>query len=232
VPYELYDEPAHPLVVSSVHRAKGLEFDACVIIEWPRRQEADESLEQRVLFVALSRARNDLLHGGPRTKREPWFRNAQAGDRFIKRGRKDWQTFGIEIRGDDVHDVDPAGTVGFTEDPQAVQERIVNRVRSGDHVVLDYAGEHDFSRGALPIYVVTHGAGPIGITGRRFGEALKVRVGASRPPRMTEVRVDDLETVKGPMDSGDAAGLGRSGLWIRPRLVGLAEFDWKGPDGL
>jgi hypothetical protein len=45
---------------------------------------------------------------------------------------------------------------------------------------------------------------------------------------MTEVRVEDLETFKGPIDSGDVAGLERSGLWLRPRLVGLAEFDWKG----
>jgi len=228
VPYELYDEPHHRLLVSSIHRAKGLEFDACVVVEWPRREEADEALEQRVLFVALSRARVDLLHGGPRTKREPWFRSAEAGDRFIKRGREQWQTFGIEVGGDDVHAVDPAGTVGFLEEPRGVQKRIRDDVRPGDPVILELCGEYDFGPNTVPYYAVIHDAGAIGVTGLRFGEALKRRMRTRWPQRMMDVRIDDLETVKGPLETGDAAGLGRSGLWLRPRLVGLAEFDWKG----
>ena len=52
-----------PLVVSTIHRAKGLEFDNVVILE-AREREKDEPTNSdldaraRALYVALSRARN------------------------------------------------------------------------------------------------------------------------------------------------------------------------------
>lgn len=227
VPYELLDEPDHPLVISSVHRAKGLEFDACIIVEWPRREEEDGALESRVLFVALSRARRDCLHAGKRSKRDPWYRATDARNRFIKRGRQPWQTFGIEILGADVHDTDPAGAIELDADPSDVQSTLVASVRPGDPVSLELLGRHDFGRETFPYYAVKHTAGPIGITGMAFGGAMRSRLRDSAPERIDGIRIDDLETIRGSADTSDAAGLGRSGLWLRPRLVGLGEFTWK-----
>lgn len=227
-PFEVLDEPSHSLVVSSIHRAKGLEFDVCAIVEWPTREDEDVGLEARVRFVALSRARRDCLHAGRRTRRAPWFRANNANNRLIKRGREDWQTFGIELLGDDVHDAEPAGAVLIDHDtPETVQRRLIEDVRPGDPVTLVLTGEHDFGHGSRPVYVVMHEAGPIGITGDRFGATLRRRIHKGAPEHIVEGRVDDLETVKGSIDTGDACGLGRSGLWLRPRLVGLGDFTWK-----
>jgi hypothetical protein len=227
VPYDLIDEPSDPLIVSSIHRAKGLEFDACAVVEWPRRDEEDVALESRILFVAMSRARRDCVHVGRRKANAPWFRASDAQERLVKRGREPWQTFGIEVRGDDVHAVDPGGTVGIDEPASEVQRRLIESVRPGDAVSLELIARLDLGRGALPVYAVSHAVGRLGITGTRFGEALRRRLRDAAPARIEELRVDDLESVKGDVATGDAAGVGRSGLWLRPRLVGLGEFRWK-----
>jgi hypothetical protein len=229
VPYELYDEPAHDLVVSSIHRAKGLEFDRCVVVEWDGSQFEDPLLEARVLFVALSRARSVSMQADARpVHRAPWFRSPKASGRLTKRGFKDWQTFGIEILADDVHPTDPAGTIGFEADASEVQERLVTTVRPADPVRLVHVGEHDFGSGPGPLYVVEHVLGPIGVSGVGFTAAMRRQLGAHAPALITEVRVEGLETVKGPLATGEAAGLGRAGLWLRPRLIGLGEFSWNG----
>jgi hypothetical protein len=77
------------------------------------------------------------------------------------------------------------------------------------------------------VYAVVHNAGRIGITGAQLGEALRQRVGLQVPKRINEVRVDGIETVKGPVETAAAAGLGPAGFWLRPRLIGLGEFDWE-----
>jgi hypothetical protein len=228
VPPELTDEPTHRLVLSTVHRAKGLEFDTCVVVDWRREPGEHQVQEERVLFVAMSRARRALLHAGQRPRNERWFRAHGSGDRLVKHGQKDWQTFGIELRGGDVHAPDPGGAFGIHEDALEIQQRLTRRVRPGDPVRLAFVGEHDFGEAPLPVYSVIHADGPIGATGEELGRVLASRLGGKAPQAMLGARIDDLETVKGLSSNGDAAGLGSSGLWLRPRLVGLADFDWKG----
>ena len=229
VPYELHDEPAHDLVVSSIHRAKGLEFSRCIVVEWDGSQSEDPLLEARILFVALSRARSESLQAEARpVHSSPWFRSPKASGRLTKRGFKDWQTFGIEVLADDVHATDPGGTIGFEADAREVQERLVTSVRPADPVRLVHIGEHDFGIGSGPLYLVEHELGPIGVTGAGLAVAMRHQLGARAPALITDVRVEGLETIKGPIATGEAARLGRAGLWLRPRLVGLGEFDWGG----
>lgn len=227
VPWELYEEPARHLIVSSIHRAKGLEFDTCVVVEWDNRDEEDELLEARVRFVALTRARVDCF-ASVYGKRRRWYRAANAHDRFIKRGHEDWQTFGMEIRGGDVHRHEPGGDLAVACNPAELQETLIARVRGGDEVDLHFVGEHDFGHGKRPIYSVDHAReGVIGVTGSELGDALRRRLGRKAPARITGLHVDELETVAGSPDVADGAGLGRGGLWLRPRLVGLGVFQWK-----
>jgi hypothetical protein len=226
VPWALLDEPDCDVTVSSIHRAKGLEFDQCAIPEWRAHDDADAALEGRILYVALTRARSDCFHVA-RDDNRRWFRNAAAQDRFIKAGRERWQTLGIEIRGDDVHAIEPGGAIVVDTAAGELQELLITRVRPGDDVTLVYAGEYAFSARELPCYTIDHGCGLLGITGEAFGSALVGRLRERRrPARITNVRVDDLETVKGSGDIGESVGLGASGIWLRPRLIGLGEFDW------
>jgi hypothetical protein len=225
IPWALYDEPDHRVMVSSIHRAKGLEFDQCAIAEWRRAGEADERLEARVLYVALTRARFDCFHIA-REQRQRWFRSRDAFDRFIKVGGERWQTFGIEVRGGDVHAVDPGGALAINAPAPRIQELLVAEVRPGDEVRLEYIDDVRFSGQELPCYAVRHTLGLVGVTGEEFGRALGRRVRSAGPRAISNVRVDDLETVRGSSDIGDTAGLGRSGIWLRPRLIGLGEFEW------
>jgi len=225
-PWELYEEPEMNLVVSSIHRAKGLEFDRCVILDWTPRADNDRSLEARVLFVALTRARRECWHAQD-TFAHRWHRSGDAAGRFVKRGPKNWQTFGVEIRGGDCDRYAPAGELGVSRPAAEIQELLTSTVRPGEDVELHYLMEHDFGRGLRPLYEVVHAVhGPIGVTGGELGDALRSRLGQSSPARITDIRIGNLETVAGSADVGESAGLGRTGLWLRPRLLGLGEFTW------
>lgn len=230
-PWELYDEPGEKLIISSIHRAKGLEFDDCLVVEWPQWENGDRGLEARVLFVALTRARRDCWHVDL-PGRARWFRSSEARDRFIKGGFKKWQTFGIEVRGEDAYDVEPGGSFLLNGDAKAVQQTLIESVRPGDPIRLDYLSDYDFGRGDRPVYAIVHDMGTIGVTGPPLGDALRPRLWKDgRPSTITSVRVHDLETVKGDSMIGQAADLGRSGVWLRPRLIGLGEFNWGTKNG-
>ena len=63
IPDELQSSRDGDLVVSTIHRAKGLEFDNVAVVEPPEwRSDADPAEEARVLFVAMTRARDALAH--------------------------------------------------------------------------------------------------------------------------------------------------------------------------
>lgn len=226
LPWELLAEQDAQLTVSTIHRAKGLEFDACCIVEWKPRDVADPELEARVLYVALSRARGDRFQvAAPQWER--WYRSGPAGGRFVKSGFQRWQTFGIEIRGDDAHAVDPAGTVVDDVDPIEAQDLMTEQVRPGDSVTLRFAGAHALTSEEVPVYSIHHACGPIGVTGAAFGRDLTRQIsGDRRPAEITGVRVEDLETVRGDADVAEMVGLGSSGLWLRPRIIGLGRLEW------
>ncbi|MCZ9346311.1 ATP-binding domain-containing protein, partial [Streptomyces sp. TRM76130] len=69
-PDELADPETARVVVSTVHRAKGLEFDRVIVLTPPtpaelrKRHKGDLDLpaEARALYVAMTRARQDLYH--------------------------------------------------------------------------------------------------------------------------------------------------------------------------
>jgi hypothetical protein len=225
-PWDLYEEPEMNLVVSSIHRAKGLEFDRCVILDWTPRADNDRGLEARVLFVALTRARRECWHAQD-TFPHRWHRSGHAAGRLVKRGPKNWQTFGMEIRGGDCDRYAPAGELGISRPAAEIQDLLTSSVRPGEDVELHYLMEHDFGQGLRPLYEVVHAVhGAIGVTGAELGDALRSRLGRSSPARITDIRIGNLETVAGSADVGDSAGLGRTGLWLRPRLLGLGEFTW------
>lgn len=226
VPPELTEEPDARIVISTVHRAKGLEFDNCVIVDWARRDE-DVELDQRLLFVALSRARRFVYYASRPQHRTRWYREKGRGGRLFKRGRSPWQTFGIEAFGGDVHAPDPGGVFGIDLDPDELQGRLMNEVRPDDVLDLERVDDQDYGTGDLPCYAVHHESGVIGVTGVAFGTDLVRRTKGAAPARITSIRVEGMETVAGTAEASDAAGLGAAGLWLRPRLVGLGEFEWE-----
>ncbi|MBB5775056.1 UvrD-helicase domain-containing protein [Nonomuraea jabiensis] len=231
-PDELTQQPSEPLAVSTIHRVKGLEFEQVIVVD-PGEAPDDDPIEQaeraRLLYVAMTRPRDLLIYVKPVTKLSPGQLKQLHDGRWAELGFRAGHRLGMEIRPDDVNAEDPAGTVGFQDDPREIQKYLATAVRGGDPVIL--AQVPGFSSEDLPIYALEHGGRRIGATTDAFTKALRTLLpGRDRrlPFGVTELRVDSVETVIGREAAGVNAGLGWSGVWLRPRITGLGRFDWAG----
>lgn len=221
---DLMDRPRADYVVSTVHRAKGLEFDNVVLVDFPSRPSLsnlpDRAEATRTRFVAVTRARDLIARADGPDDRQ--LRLATDTQRWYRQGWQQWQTFGFEIR---VNDVDTAAPGG---DGQAqAQEHLATNVRPGDplNLVLDQAR----SSLTIPIYTFIHADVPIARTSRGFGEELVSRIktierGRSSWPKLVGARVESVASIAGEAQSGP---VGRHGLWLAPVVAGMVDLDWK-----
>ncbi|WP_433418745.1 UvrD-helicase domain-containing protein [Microtetraspora malaysiensis] len=230
------DEPtlqsAEQIVVSTIHRVKGLEFDQVVVVD-PGDAPDDDPIEQaeraRLMYVAMTRPRDLLIHVKPIGKLTAGYLRKQSDGRWAELGFKAGRHLGMEIRPDDVNAEEPAGTTGFHDDPRTIQKYLALTVRSGDAVTLVQIPRSPSDE--APRYVVKHADHGIGVTSESFARALKALLpGHDRrlPSSIKDLRVDSVETVIGREAAGLNASLGWSGVWLRPRITGLGRFEWGG----
>ncbi|MFD8044194.1 UvrD-helicase domain-containing protein [Streptomyces chartreusis] len=233
------DDAADPegarIVVSTVHRAKGLEFDRVVVLTPPtvaelhkrHAGELDLPAEARALYVAMTRVRHDLYHMPP--PELPLFRRAgqrRDGRRYLGSWRS-YDRFGIVAEARDVcHDNPPAhGT-----DAVATQRYLLEQVRPGQEVVLRRRHDMPMSETQSPPYVLLHDGREIAEASQRFREELYQVQKVNRtwdpwwPDEIRDLRIDTLETVTGSTAAGANAGLGERGMWIAPRITGIGRY--------
>ncbi|WP_432133230.1 UvrD-helicase domain-containing protein [Streptomyces sp. bgisy154] len=233
------DEAADPetarIVVSTVHRAKGLEFDRVIVLTPPtvsemRKQykgELDLPAEARALYVAMTRARQDLYYMTP--PELPLFRSTAGrrnGRRYVG-GWRSYDRYGIVAGAADICRNDPPG---HATDAVATQAYLVERVHSGDEVVL--RRRHDLPSGESqsPPYALVHDGREIGEASERFREELFQVQKVNRawqpwwPDEIHGLRIDTLETAAGGVAAGTNAGLGDRGVWVVPRVTGIGMF--------
>lgn len=223
-PPPLVVDEESPIVVSTVHRAKGLEFDNVVVVRARRSRVRDDETpgyRRRTSYVALTRARDTVAQV---TGIDDWnCRRVPASDRWYLSGQKAWQTRGFQVGEGDVSRQAPA------DDVDTVLRHVAGQVRAGDAVVMSL----DRRRSTLevPVYTLLHEGVTVGETSAAFGEALAHRLRpASRRsgvawPVLSGARVATVETVLGePMKDTDA----RWGAWAGLTLVGMLDLDWKG----
>ena len=109
LPEDLNTVMPSPVVVSTIHRAKGLEFDRVLVTD-PRDDEVgDPGEENRILYVALSRARREIFHvSHPDTT---GLRRDPASRRWVRRGFGPlrWKLLEIEVAGRDTHSLGSRG---------------------------------------------------------------------------------------------------------------------------
>lgn len=229
LPDEFYTEAESLLIVSTVHRAKGLEFDRVLIsvdAEGSRPDEDDEE-ECRILFVGLTRARLELYRlkamvtNGMRSTTGPrprWIRATfRGGARF---------TDGMEIRGGDIDATVPAGaSLTDTWNVRATQEYIRTNVKVGDSVHFEL-GEMA-QNAASPVYKLLHSGQTVGVSSKSFADLLIRQVGVQSnrwPVQIRGLNVEAIDSVAGNELDSAAFGLGCSGIWSRVRPFGLGEF--------
>ncbi|MEU8978380.1 UvrD-helicase domain-containing protein [Streptomyces sp. NPDC058251] len=234
-PDEAADPESTRIVVSTVHRAKGLEFDRVIVLTPPtiaelhkqHKDELDLPAEARALYVAMTRARQDLYHVGspelPMLRRAGGKRN---GRRYVG-GWRSYDRFGIVAEAGDVCRDNPPG---HETDAVTTQRYLLEQVRSGQEVVL--RRRHDLPMGETqsPPYALLHDGREIGEASQRFREELFQVQKVNRtwdpwwPHEIRDLRIDTLETVTGSTAAGANAGLGERGVWIVPRITGIGRY--------
>ncbi|WP_225831816.1 ATP-dependent helicase [Streptomyces sp. NK08204] len=233
------DEAADPetarIVVSTVHRAKGLEFDRVIVLTPPSaaelhkqyKEELDLPAEARALYVAMTRARQDLYHVPspdlPILKRAGVRR---SGRRYVG-GWRSYDRFGVVAEAGDVCRDNPPC---HETDALAAQTYLLERVRPGHEVVLRRRHGVPMSEHGSPPYELVHDGRVIGEASERFREELFQVQKVNRtwepwwPDEIHGLRIDTLETVSGSTAAGANAGLGDRGVWIVPRITGIGRY--------
>ena len=215
-----------PFVVSTVHRAKGLEFDHVVHVDFPDKTwlDEDEVDEHRVVFVAVSRARDILARAaGPDDRHLRSLRDQDGSRRWYVGGRAKWMTLRYELRPHDLDRSEPPG-----DDPAMTQRHLAERVRPGDPLTVRLDLRRSTLR--LPVWELVHDDVVVGRTSPEFGESFARKIGtrerSSRGwPRLKGARVEGVATVAGEPQPGLA---GRHGLWLAPVSPGMLTIDWNG----
>ncbi|MEW2529384.1 UvrD-helicase domain-containing protein [Streptomyces sp. NPDC047071] len=225
------------LVVSTIHRAKGLEFDRVIVVEPPVVTElsrqyghVDSAAEARALYVAMTRPREDLYRiAAPSTRH---IRRDRAIGRWYVDGPKAHTRRGIEGTDRDVCREHPPGTDGFHHDPAAVQEHLATAARSGDPLVMRRLHDLQPDADQSPPYVIQHRQSPVGMASETFRRDLSSSLRISRtwevswPSEIIGFRIDTVEAVAGSRATGSRAGLGEHGVWLVPRVSGLGHYRW------
>ncbi|MFJ4837699.1 UvrD-helicase domain-containing protein [Streptomyces sp. NPDC088746] len=241
LPDELTAPQPSSLVISTMHRSKGLEFDRVLVVE-PRvlkeptpvrkkKYDYDPAAEARLLYVAMTRARDDLyVLDAPNS----WLlRKDKRIDRWYLGGRSTWARNGIELIGSDVSHEQPPGTEGFRQDAVELWRHLVTDVAAGAEVELTLLHGIPVASDQSPPYAVVVGGRQVAVVSERFRTDLYRMLRRSShsevdrwPPLITGLRIDCVESVAGIPAATEAAGMGTHGAWVAPRLCGLGRFHW------
>lgn len=226
IPEEANEVVSAPVVVSTIHRAKGLEFDRVLLCYGGDRDEDDLGEENRLRYVALSRARKEVFHlDRPNTT---GLAIDRATGRWVRRGfgKSRSRVFEVEVIGSDTESVYPAGTSVFEADAQAVQRYLAEKVGPGDPVVLVLASSNEVENQRAR-YVVEHNGRPVAVTSEEFGTTLARILGSTSraPSSISGLHVEMLDSVAGNPDVAGRNGLGAHGIWGRVRVFGLGSLE-------
>ena len=227
VPLTLTEDDDVRIIVSTVHRAKGLEFDNVFIADWSDRLDEDDPWAPiRLEYVALTRARDTIVMVTTPRRHSVVSECRWLPDRMQERvGPKGkLRARALEIGYGDT----------YVARPVAVENSSVLQVQAAlDELTPGVAVEAELDRMRSdvqrPIYALTVNGRAVGHTTDEFGEdfsaAFKVRPG-QWPAALTDMVLVSVETVAGDPNIAAEAGAGPGGFWLVPRVAGLARPLW------
>ena len=218
-PDELLEGRSDGVIVSSIHRAKGLEFDTVLIVPFEIPDEAWLQ-EARVLYVGLTRAKHNLMT----LKRvdDGRWRYARAANRWRRVGfaGEHKYTTGVEISGPDAATFHPTGATPPQRDPADVTDYLLAAVNAGDPVSLE---RRHFDSSEC-VYDVTHEGQWVAATTPQFGEVITKKLGLkSPPPRIEGCRVESVATTALPALVAEVLGI-RDQLVPNCRIQGVGTW--------
>lgn len=202
-PDELIEGGTEGVIVSSIHRAKGLEFDTVLLVPFDVAEE-EWLQEARVLYVGLTRAKHNLMtlktvsdrHWSFARRANRWRRVRFAGKRRI--------TTGFEVAGFDAVSFDPTGASRPRCDASMLTEYLTACVQDGDRVVL----ERQFTTRDECVYDVLHQGEWVAATTPAFGELVAHRLDLQAlPPRIEGCRVETVSTTALSSSVADLLGV-------------------------
>lgn len=212
-PLHLRRTATTPVVASTVHRAKGLEYDNVILVDVDKwsRLEGDSDREVRQKFVALSRARARVSRATGIDVRNWHSRTFQDGRRrWIRKAFRGNGSTGLIMEAHDSRALGPTRDVS-----SSLIGRCVEWGRSAEHVLED--GE------VLPSWEARIDGIVIARTGAGFGAVMRRLTFGDRYPGLAGGYVDGLETIVG---HARTRGPGRHGIWLGARIVGPLKFRW------
>jgi DNA helicase-2/ATP-dependent DNA helicase PcrA len=228
-PEELAGKWDAPVTVSTIHRAKGLEYDVVFVVENERPPDEDDSFEEaKVVYVAGTRARSQLL-GAPALKLGGPIKQLEGGGRvavcsWSQRHRSRPRL--IEVK---VSDSDDDWVPATREQFDQVQAVLRDSLLPGDPVELRLRPETD---GDEPRFEIVHLPGTvdetvIGGTDRHFGRMLKHEVFGRTPRRISDLTAEVPDTAALSALTARDLGRGEHGLHLRARVFGLGHMEWR-----
>lgn len=231
IPMALTVQDESPLTVSTVHRAKGLEYGHVLFIESGIQRDEDKNYDEmtRHTYVALSRAQDSILSAKLAAPAGTFRKKHQKTGRWTESrfSRPNPYVARMEVLSSDVRATSPYASEGL--DGMSVQHNIL-RAEVGTPAQAVLVVKADEHQPAFYEFQTIDGT-PLGITTERFGREMKPvfhRWGEFRwPTRFTGLRVASIECAAGESEQTEELGLGRSGLWLVPRFSGLARASWK-----
>ncbi|PXW31272.1 UNVERIFIED_CONTAM: DNA helicase-2/ATP-dependent DNA helicase PcrA [Williamsia faeni] len=230
LPLTLTQRDTSKVVVSTIHRAKGLEFDR-VVFAYPGYDRKDPDFDEMVKtsYVALSRARDGIvivdLKPGRYIKQEYWLKG--RWQERVRTAKKSTRTKSLEVKVRDT-DVDRP-----FDSPFISAESVQTNLRDRDLAGIDIEAHLDLTLSTveIPIYDLRADDGRVlGRTSESFGDAFVRAFGQRQgtyPATLAGLSLVSVDTVAGDPQFTEQAGIGLSGFWLVPRVVGLAEPDWK-----
>lgn len=225
------ERDSQPLIVSTIHKAKGREFDKVYLLGYDYNTQTDRfhpnTEEERVLYVAQTRPRKEI-EILPKRRKYNWFFKKSENNRWIRTSfsNRTFRSFCSGFATGLVGDVDESSFVcGQYQDAVRRQYYISNSIHRNDVVDLKLNGG---------IYEIVHKGNVIGRMSGIYTAQLTGRFNDGRryihelPNKITDLFVKEVYTfVSNKEYENVAMQFRKRRLWLAVEISGFGKTVWQ-----